>query len=87
MTRDRRSDDATGAAIQGECSRGRVGSVPGSVEARGRSKRLPRRDGRVVRNIGNGDCTATLGVVAIPQLRHGLPIGERELEIPPIDGC
>src|SRR5579875_221540 len=80
------SDDAAGYPIQGESRWRRIGSVPGSVEARRRRKRLPGRNGSVIRQIGNGDVAAALGVAAIPQLGDGLPIGEGELETPTIDG-
>ena len=84
--REKRLDDATGTAIQGERSGWRIGPIPGAIKAGFGGERLSCRDGAIVGGIGDGHRTPTLGHAAIPQLRNGLPIGERELQTPPING-
>src|SRR5579883_1430122 len=60
------SNYRTGDSIQGKGGGSRVGGiVPGAIEAGLRTQGLARRDGPVIREVGNGDITPTLGIAAI----------------------
>lgn len=78
--------DYTNGPIQGKCCRCAIGTRPGSVKAGFGTHRSTCGNGAIVRDIGNGHCTTTLGVAAIPDLRDALSVGERELQVPAIDG-
>ena len=78
-------DYRAGISVQSECSWWRIGSIPGAIKAGFRTECLPSRDAGIIRSIGDGHRTPTLRVAAIPQLRNGLPIKERELQTPSID--
>lgn len=80
------SDNATGVAVQGKGGRRSIRAVPGPVKTRLRGNGLARRDGAIIRDIGDSDITAALGIGAIPQLSNRLPVGEREPQAPAIDG-
>lgn len=73
------SGDSTGCPIQRKGGRSRIRSVPGTIEAGFGTDRLTCRNRRVVRKVGDGHYAPGLGVVPVPDLRDGLPVGEGEL--------
>ena len=72
-------------SVERKGSRCSIGPIPGAVKAWRGTQRAASRDGPVVRDIGDGDSAAALGVAPVPELGDGLPVGEREREAPAVD--